>query len=517
MLLGNLRLVWRAVRQTGLLGQNPWRAFAVFLACHWRFGASLYTLAAWAAWRYSSQTALVSDTQGDIKSAAERFSYAALLEEVNGVAVRLNTAFEASRVRTVAIMCRNHAMHVQALLACSRLGVDVLLLGTRLTAQQLQEISSGTRIDALICDAEFEARGQHLGALVIRAERSSFEALPKSDQGIPRRRTGSIVILTSGSTGPAKLIRRRPTLNQLLRTCAYLLEQVRVRTGNPTLLTVPLSHGYGLATLGLSLVTGSTLHMFARSDTHSFLRCITSERIRVLLLVPTILYRLLEQLRQAPESLDTSSIQTIISGSAPLDPNLATRALNQFGDVLFNLYGSSEAGLIALATPHDLRVAPGCVGKPLPSVNVRLLEPRGAVCVQGDLALKRIWNTGDIGRFDAAGRLFLLGRQDDLLICGGENVYPETLERTINQLEGVIESAVIGVPDVEFGQAIKLFIVLKPTVKLEVIERELQTRFPRALRPKQIVHVLELPRNAVGKLQRQRLELMAERDSAVKN
>jgi acyl-CoA synthetase (AMP-forming)/AMP-acid ligase II len=402
-------------------------------------------------------------------------------------------------------MCRNHSSHVKALLACSRLGVDVVLLSTRLTAQQLEEIGSRSSIDTLICDAEFMARAQRISDLIID---SSFDELPAqgSSAKLPRRRTGALVLLTSGSTGPAKMIRRKPTLEQLLRTCAFLLEQLQVRMGTETMLTVPFFHGYGLAALGLGLVTGSPLHVRPRADAATWLRCIETERIHTVLLVPTILYRLLE--RTALEPFDTTSIKTIISGSAPLDSSLATRALQKLGDVLHNLYGSSEAGLIALATPQDLRDAPSCVGRLLPGVRVVAHEHRHLampIRIDSDLALQQGINTGDVGYFDDHDRLHLLGRQDDLIICGGEKIYPETLEREINQLEGVIECAIHAIPDTEFGQALELFIVLQFEANLEPLQLELQKRWPRALRPKRITRVLELPRNAIGKLQRDQL------------
>ena len=155
------------------------------------------------------------------------------------------------------------------------------------------------------------------------------------------------------------------------------------------MLTLPLFHGHGLATLGLSLTLAAPLHLFTRDRPEDHWRCLTDHKIEVLVLVPTILYRLpysAETSQNLPPGTlspstsppTISSLRTMVSGSAPLSPALATRARQVFGPVLFNLYGSSEAGLISLATPQELLIAPGTVGRALPGVEIRLQPPRSA-------------------------------------------------------------------------------------------------------------------------------------------
>jgi acyl-CoA synthetase (AMP-forming)/AMP-acid ligase II len=326
-------------------------------------------------------------------------------------------------------------------------------------------------------------------------------------------RSGSLILLSSATTDPAKKVRRKPSLEEALGLVTGLLENLRPHTGKATLLTVPLLHGHGLATLVLSLALGSPLFLFPKAGPDEFLRCVEERKIKVLVLVPTILYRLLEA---AHPHHDLSSLRAIFCGSAPLDAGLATRALERFGDVLYNLYGSSETGVISLATPEDLRRAPATVGKVLLGVDLRIQgerqsaipagEPGHIFIVRGRAAI----STGDVGYLDAEGRLFLLGRADDLLICGGENVFPEAIESRVNQaLEYVLESAVMGIPDPEYGQALHLFVVLKTGhagITPEAIARDLEPLFPRTLRPKKITVLSELPKNLAGKVLRYKLQ-----------
>ncbi|WP_297854606.1 AMP-binding protein [Meiothermus sp.] len=488
---------------TGLLEPNPLWALLQLGGCWLRFGGSLYTLAAWSAWRNPHGVALVepgrSLTFAELQARADRL---ALLLQKN------------LKGQTVGLLCRNSMAFVETLLACGRLGADVVLLNTRFGPEQLSAVFGTKKIDLLVCDGEFRERLRgtaNAPAQILCAEdlsALSSQAVGRLSWGGFGRKPGSLVILTSGTTGPAKMVRRRPSLSQLLHTVPALLEQLRPQKGAPTLLTVPLLHGHGLATLGLSLAMGAPLYLFPSARAEDFLRCIETNKIAVVVLVPTILYRLL----QVVQPHDTGSIHTIVCGSAPLEASLSMAALKRFGPVLFNLYGSSEAGLISLATPQDLLEAPGTVGRVLSGVGVQLLRDDGTEAAPpepGQVWVRSGWvrdgrfNTRDIGYFDANGRLFLLGRADDLLVIGGEKVYPQTLEETVcAQLRYVQECAVVGQASPEWGQSYHLFVVLKSEVSVEQIAQDLEALFPRSLRPAQITRVDALPRNLAGKIMR---------------
>jgi acyl-CoA synthetase (AMP-forming)/AMP-acid ligase II len=465
----------RALLKTRILGNAPWLELLRFLLLLVRHGTSLYTIAVWAAGRYGQNTAVVSEQH--------QLSFKSLLLETNKLAARLGLQ---PRSR-VALLFSNNTSFIIHLLACSRLGANIVLLNSKASSAELSEMLNN--VDALICDPSLQhLLPNNLGLPVLINGKISNGILPKLAPKAGRR--GSITFLTSGSTGKAKHVKRRFNMD-LLATLTYLLEVLTVRTERKYCLTVPMSHGHGFTTFILALLTGSTLHIFSQPSTEAFLDRIEQHAIEDLILVPTILHRILEQPRTP------ASLKYIISGSAPLTPELATRTLERFGDVLFNLYGSSETGLIAIATPADLRAAPSSVGRPLPSVQLKIV---GSILVRVG---QEFFDTKDTG-FIKDQRLYLLGRQDDVIVCGAQKIHPEQLERRIMQLPYVLECAVQGIPDLEYGQAIGLFVVLK-NQSLEALRTDLEHLLPRASRPKRILELPELPRNTVGKLQRKNL------------
>ncbi|RIH88510.1 2-succinylbenzoate--CoA ligase [Calidithermus terrae] len=507
----DLLTAYGALARTGLLGSSPAHALLQFLACYVRYGGSLYTLAAWNARRFPQRLALAEPgrtvTFGELTARADR------------LACGLQEAFPAAR--TCAILGRNRVALVEGLLACARLGLDTLLLPTSLTPDQWESLNAKSPLDVLICDGEFLPRLEpvlrrgspeivHTGAET--GESPSLASLMGTTRhGRLRRMAGRLTLLTSGTTGPAKAVRRGPSLEEALGVLTGVLDRLWLRPGEPTLLTVPLLHGHGLATLLMTLATGSPLFLFPKATPEDYLRCLEEQHIATLVLVPTVLYRLLEA-----GGRPTPALRRILCGSAPLDPPLAVRCLERFGPVLYNLYGSSEAGLISLATPEDLRQAPSSVGRPLPGLKPRILDEHGRELPPGEPGEVRVVRggrgipMGDAGYLDAEGRLFLMGRADDMLICGGVKVYPQAVEQSVlGHLEYVQECAAVGIGDLEYGQAIHLFVVIKPGqpgMTPEAVARDLEGLFPRSTRPKRITFVEALPRNLAGKVRRRELE-----------
>ncbi|UQN06383.1 AMP-binding protein [Deinococcus sp. QL22] len=485
MTLVEVRAAVSALSQTGLLGVHPAQALAQLGAALVQYGPSLYTLAVWAARRQPDSVALVDDDGPT--------TCRALLARADAIAAQL--AGRPERLQRVGLLCRNHLTFVATLLACGRLGLDAVLLNTTFSPEEVAAVCASQRLELLICDDAF-AEALSLDSVILLP----VSTLTGSAKHVPIRRQsgrGSISILTSGSTGTPKVVRRKANALALLPTVTALLQQLPLRAGAPTLLTLPLFHGHGLATLCISLLMGAPLYVFARSRPEDQWRCLEQEKIEVLVLVPTVLHRLLN----LPNLSNLPTLRAIICGSAPLPE----RTQKVFGPVMYNLYGSSEAGLISLATPLHLLAAPGTVGRVLPGVTVQI--ERAQLRVRSTLTPRQTWfDTGDMGTIGAAGLLFLCGRSDDLLICGGENVYPEAIEARIACLPNVLECAVVGVPDAEYGQCLHAFIVLgSDTVERADLERDLARLLPRTLRPKQITFLPALPRNAVGKLMRARL------------
>ena len=522
MSIAAFRTAFRALSRTGLLGAHPWVAIVRLAWTLLRRGCSLFTLVAWNARRFPDAVALVDPHRQ------------ATFRQLERRAVQLAQALGLGDHHCVGILCRNSLVLVEALLACGRAGADVVLLSTTFAVEQVTHLCETERLDLLICDDEFrpqvttvETRFPGLRGRVVSAAALVDEKLgelPRLGRRGPMRRlvrkAGAVVIMTSGTTGPARAVRHRPTLRQLLRTVTALLDQLQPKRGEPTLLTIPLLHGHGLATLGMSLALAAPLFIFPRARAEDLLTCIAQNEIRVVVLVPTVLRRLLEGGMQG----GMTTVRQVICGSAPLMASLATQAMERLGPILFNLYGSTEAGLISLATPEDLRVAPTSVGRTLPGVSADLqtadgasaspgrigrLQVRGGL-VQGKADATLGIDTGDLAHFGQDGRLYLDGRADDLLICGGENVLPQTIEDAINRRPYVLASAAVGVPSLEYGQSVHLFVEVRAgfaDVSEGSIADDLKTCLPPVLRPAGITIVAALPRGPSGKILRRQLKV----------
>jgi acyl-CoA synthetase (AMP-forming)/AMP-acid ligase II len=492
----NLYAAYQALKKTQMLGEKPLRQLILFAWYCLRYGISLYALTAWAAQRYPNHAALVADIpNADVDNfKTSSISFQQLLANAEQLALSLaQDAITAGK--SIAFLGRNSPELVITLIACGRLGANILLLNTKSSCEQIADIVSKNKIDCFICDQEFRHLVPATGNFILRDPQK--KTLVSSSKKIPRCNSGLITILTSGSTGHAKSVHRKPNVNEVLQTFTYLLEKLQLKSERKILLTLPMIHGHGLASLIISLASGSRLHIFAHGNTDAYLACINQHRINVLIVVPTILYRIVQN------SDTPASIESIISGSAPLSPELVSRTTEKFGAVLFNIYGTSEAGIIAIAAPDDLLIAPNSVGQPLPNVQLHISDKQ-EIYLRTDF-LSHVINTGDNGYLDNK-RLFLLGRQDELIICGGENLYPGPIEQRITQLDYVAECAVKGISDPEYGQAIHLFVVLKKRIAHEAISNDMANLFSRGQRPKVITELPELPRNAMGKLQRHLLK-----------
>jgi acyl-CoA synthetase (AMP-forming)/AMP-acid ligase II/NAD(P)-dependent dehydrogenase (short-subunit alcohol dehydrogenase family) len=457
------------------------------------------------------QRAAIVDDDGAI-------TFAELHARVRGLAVALANDHRIGPGRPLAILCRNHRGFVTALLAGARLGADVLLLNTEMPAAQLADTLVAHQVAAVVADRELAPPG----VTVIPAE-----DLPTARGRLPRAKTpGRIVILTSGTTGRPKGAPRTPSIASLLGPLTTLLSTVPLRAGDPILVAPPLFHGFGLAYLGLALTLGCPMVLRRRFDAAATLDAIARERVRAVIGVPVMLQRLLDA--HVPGVHDTSSVRAILSGGAPLPPSVATALLDRFGDVVFNLYGSSETGFGAIAGPADLRAAPGTVGRAPRGTTIAILDERGApvgagtpghIFIGGTLVFdgysgggsKDIVDgrmaTGDVGHVDAAGRLFVDGRVDDMIVSGGENVYPQEVEDAIGAHANVAEVAVVGVSDAEFGQRLRAFVVLRPgtPADADALRAHLRPQIARYKMPRDFVFLDALPRNATGKVLRARL------------
>jgi acyl-coenzyme A synthetase/AMP-(fatty) acid ligase len=291
------------------------------------------------------------------------------------------------------------------------------------------------------------------------------------------------------------------------------------------------SWGYGHFTLAMPLA--STLVLPRRFDPEGTLRAIAQHRASALAVVPVMLQRILELPDEVIERYDFSCLRVIAASGSALPGELATRVMDVFGDVLYNLYGSTEVAWATIATPADLRAASGGAGRPPLGTVVKLLDgdgrevpmgERGRIFAANEMVFDGytggggkeivggLMSTGDTGHFDAGGRLFVDGRDDEMIVSGGENVFPREVEDLLADHPDVEEAAVIGVEDKEFGQRLKAFVVLREgaTLDEEEIKRHVKHNLARYKVPREVVFLDELPRNATGKVLKRELDASTE-------
>jgi acyl-CoA synthetase (AMP-forming)/AMP-acid ligase II len=439
----------------------------------------------------------------------------------------------------VAIMCRNHRGFVEATVACSKLGASALYLNTAFAGPQITDVLAREDARAVIYDEEFAGlvRPGSEGRLrfVAWAEPGSSLEDPLIDEMIadlddsdlsPPAEKGRVVILTSGTTGaPKGAARKQP---ETMEPAAALFSKIPLRARQSTMIAAPMFHSWGFAHFTLALPLASTLVLRRRFDPEETLRAAAQSRASTLALVPVMLQRIMDLGPETIGRYDLSALRVIALSGSALPGELATRAMDAFGEVLYNLYGSTEVAWATIATPADLRAAPGTAGRPPMGTVVKLLDetgrevPHGApgrIFVANELMFEGytggggkeivagMMSTGDVGHLDAAGRLFVDGRDDEMIVSGGENVFPREVEDLLSDHEEIDEAAVIGVPDPEFGQRLKAFVVPRDGVALEeeAIKSYVKSNLARYKVPREVVFLAELPRNATGKILKREL------------
>jgi fatty-acyl-CoA synthase len=278
----------------------------------------------------------------------------------------------------------------------------------------------------------------------------------------------------------------------------------------------------------VTIATGGTLLVRRRFDPAVFLDDLAEHRAGAAVVVPVMLKRVLALGNEQIAARDLSSLRIIAAAGSQLEGPLATRVLETFGDVLYNLYGSTECAYATVATPADLRAAPGCAGRPPFGTEVKILDADGAELPAGETGrifihspsqfdgytdgsgkeiVRGLMASGDVGHLDPEGRLWVEGRDDDMIVSGGENVFPQEVEELLIGHHGVSDVAVIGVPDEDFGQSLRAFVVPAPDTKLDEDELKdyVKQNLARYKVPRAVVFLDELPRNPTGKVLKRKL------------
>jgi acyl-CoA synthetase (AMP-forming)/AMP-acid ligase II len=423
----------------------------------------------------------------------------------------------------VGLMCENSVTMIESMMAVVALGAQAVLVNTGLGNAQVESVAHDQRLGLLLHDDTFLGL---LAAVPPNLSRLSTERLEEliqrspSAELAPPAQPGAIVVLTSGTTGAPKGARRRNPAG--LGPLATVVSRIPLNAGERMFVAAPLFHTWGLAALQLCLALRGTIVLNRRFAPASALASINAHGCTSLFAVPVMLQRILEAPAPAP------SLKVVaVSGSALTGP-MATRFMDAYGDVLYNLYGSTEASWASIAVPKELREAPGTAGRPPHGTRVAILssagapQPTGAVgriFVGNDMLFEGYTNgsgreyhgdligTGDLGHLTPDGLLFVDGREDDMVISGGENVYPAAVEDVIAELPQVREVAVAGVPDAEFGQRLAAWIALHPgeQVDPDAVREYVRHRLARYSVPRDVYFIAALPRNATGKVVRRQL------------
>ncbi|HYG93888.1 MAG TPA: AMP-binding protein [Nocardioides sp.] len=439
-------------------------------------------------------------------------------------------------VSSVAILCRNHRGFLDALIAAGRLGVPALLLNTGFSGPQLADVLEREQGALIIHDEEFEglvadARRRIPDLVEVLSWVDDPDAprdLPTAEQLIERHRgaeppysrPGRVVLLTSGTTGTPKGANRSGGGPAEL---AAMLERIPWRAGETVVVAAPTFHAWGFGQLVVAATMTCTVVLRRKFDPEATLALADEHRATGISVVPVMLERIVDLPDDVLDRYSLSTVRFVSASGSRMRPDAVLKFMDRFGDVVHNSYNATEAGQITVASPADLRHAPDTAGRPVTGTQVRLVDDEGRDVPVGEVgrivvrgasefdgytagdtkeSLEGFLVSGDVGRFDADGRLYVVGRDDDMIVSGGENVYPLEVERTIGGLDGVREVVVVGVDDERYGQRLAAFVV--PTepeaVTAEAVKAHVKTELAGFKVPRDVVFLDELPRNASGKV-----------------
>jgi fatty-acyl-CoA synthase len=515
----------RVLVSSGLVSPvRPDRLLSMALALG-RWGMSPATLVAATAARSPATVAVVDD--------AGELTYAELDRRSNAVAHGLLRSGLGER-DAVALLARNSRQFVIALAAVSKIGADLIYLNTGFGAGEIGDVVRDEDVRAVIADEEFEQRvaegAPGLRYVLARTEgtREDVPTLDRLAEGPslpppPRRYVGRHVILTSGTTGkPKGAPREAPGLLAGAELVVALAGAIPLRSREVTVLAAPMFHTWGFAHLLMGLALRSTLVVRDRFDPETTVRLLDEHAATALVAVPVMLQRVLELPEEVRRRHPAPALRVVaVSGSA-IPASVAERFMDEYGDVVHNLYGSTELAYVTVAAPADLRAVPGTAGRPLPGVTLRILDDDGAEVPTGETGRifagsaltfegysggqdkERIGGlvaTGDLGHLDEQGRLHIDGRDDDMIVSGGENVYPREVEEALLEHPAVADAAVVGVPDEKYGQALEAHVVLRDGgASPEQLRDFLEARLAGFKVPREVRVHDRLPRNETGKV-----------------
>ncbi|HPX37503.1 MAG TPA: long-chain-fatty-acid--CoA ligase FadD2 [Mycobacterium sp.] len=444
----------------------------------------------------------------------------------------------------VAILARNHRWFLIANYACARVGARTIMLNTEFSGPQIRDVSEREGARVIIYDDEYadavKMASPEVGMLRALAtnpdspdpststdetlaeliDRSSREPAPKATK------RSSIIILTSGTTGTPKGANRHapPTLAPI----GGVLSSVPFKSGEVTALPSPMFHALGYLHATIAMTLGSTLVLHRRFRPAEVLEDVAKHKVTAIVVVPVMLSRMLDVLETLDPKPDLSSLRIVFVSGSQLGAELASRAMKDIGPVVYNLYGSTEIAFVSIARPEDLKKSPATVGPLVKGVKVKILDEHGKEVPRGQVGrifvgnffpfegytggggkeiIDGLMSSGDVGHLDPDGLLYVSGRDDEMIVSGGENVFPAEVEDLISGHPDVIEATAIGVEDKDFGARLRAFVVAKDGVELteETVKNYVRDHLARYKVPREVVFLAELPRNPTGKILKREL------------
>ncbi|RVW11310.1 acyl-CoA synthetase [Prescottella agglutinans] len=469
------------------------------------------------------------------------------LEERSNAIVRAWQAAGIDADSTVGAMCRNHRGLLLTMLAAGKSGARLVLMNTGFGRPQLADVAKREGVRHFVFDSEFAEVADALPSDVTQflswvdepVHTPPAETPPRtlddliagqSSEAVPApEEPGAFVLLTSGTTGTPK---GAPRTHTSMFASAQFLDRIPLRPKQTMLVPAPAFHGTGVSQLVLGFALENTIVMQRRFDPETTVRLLAEHRADTLVLVPTMLQRIVDLGPDVLSQYDTSSLKVIFSAGSAISPDLSIRTQQAFGKVLYNFYGSTEVAAVTIATPDDLERAPGTAGRVPATCHIALFDDDGNRITEPDVVgrifarsglsfegytdgrdkqrIDGMLATGDVGHFDRDGLLFVDGRDDDMIVSGGENVYPLEVENLISERPDVLDVAVIGVADDQFGHRLRAFVVPAPTSARDAdeIRAHVKANLARYKVPRDVVFIEELPRNTTGKVLRRVLIAM---------
>ncbi|WP_395308934.1 acyl-CoA ligase FadD12 [Mycobacterium sp. AMU20-3851] len=444
----------------------------------------------------------------------------------------------------IGIMARNHRGFVETLIAANRIGADVLLLNTAFAGPALAEVwerESAGRPGALVYDEEFTDTVDRALADAPNATRIvAWTDTPPAghtvaqliseyagQQPIRAKEKSKVILLTSGTTGTPKGARHSGGGPQILKS---ILDRTPWHAEEPVVIAAPMFHAWGFSQLAFAASMACTIITRRKFDPEATLALIDTHRATGLCVVPVMFDRIVELPDEVRNRYSARTLRFAAASGSRMRPDVVIKFMDQFGDVIYNNYNATEAGMIATATPADLRAAPETAGKPAEGTEIRILDAdlvelptgeTGTIYVRNSTQFDGytsgktkdfhdgFMNSGDVGYLDADGRLFVVGRDDEMIVSGGENVYPIEVEKTLVNHDEVAEAAVIGVDDEQYGQRLAAFVVLRDggnPVTVDDLKQHVRDNLANYKVPREITILDELPRNSTGKILRRDLQ-----------